>query len=79
VIEDDDAWFVKKQAANEIVTHVPECRELVDREMTLERGGGRHQARPQRAQRQTLAKGVTDRNRRFSSEIHVRGSGTGQI
>jgi hypothetical protein len=79
VIEDDDAWFVKEQAANEIVTHVPECRELVDGEMTLECGGGGHQARPQRAQRQTVAKGVTDRNRRFPSEIRVPGGGTDQI
>jgi hypothetical protein len=23
--EHDDAWFVKEQTANEIVTHVPEC------------------------------------------------------
>jgi hypothetical protein len=25
VMEDDNAWFVKEQTANEIVTHVPEC------------------------------------------------------
>jgi len=63
VIEDDDAWFVKEQAANEIVTHVPKCRELVDREMALECGGSGHQARPQRAQRHAVAKGVTDQDR----------------
>ena len=48
VVKDDDARFVQEQPSNEIVTHIPECRELVDREMTLECGGRRASSEPKR-------------------------------
>jgi hypothetical protein len=52
-MEDDDAWFVQEEAPDEIGAHVPELRELVDREVTFERRIGRgHRSRRPTAARQ---------------------------
>ena len=71
VIEHDDARFVEEQPPNEVVAHVPECRQLIDRKVALKRGTGCAHRIGRRHVPLGMAKSVTGRHVRFPEETQT--------